>query len=260
MHRPFSYIVFSVFWWPSKVFIAKFVGRRREAGLQRSVLIPGCVQVPFYTISSLTQKEMTSKCRLREFTRVKALSLAQGVHLEDIAQRTLAPRNITRGVKSISKDCHWKVFLPSTSRCFSPYPIPVFPLRTLAEDRKCRGITGFGDLNLRQVTLSARTVPNTVRLSVRSTEKQRKNDLWDDFSCERIQDICDASRAEISRDFLGQGIHAQMVTMLQFYRLQYPVHITTTFMYSVIIEGRAADVNEHINWQQRYIVTYCGRI
>jgi len=103
-------------------------GRRRcEAGFQRSVLIPGRVQVPFYTISSPTQKEMTCKCRLREFTRVKALSLAQGICSEDIAQRTLAPSNITRGVKSISKDCHWKVFLPSTSRCFSPYPIPVFP-------------------------------------------------------------------------------------------------------------------------------------
>jgi hypothetical protein len=174
MQRRFSLIVLSVFWWPSEVFVTKFTGRRREAGLQRSVLIPGCVQVPFYTISSLTQKEMTSKCRLREFTRVKALSLAQGICLEDIAQRTLAPRNTTRGVKSISKDCHWKVFLPSTSRCFFPYPIPVFPLRTLVEDRKGKGITGFGDLNLRRVTLSARTVPNTVRLSARSRKNRGK--------------------------------------------------------------------------------------
>lgn len=148
--------------------------RRGEAGLQRSVLIPGRVQVPFYTISSLTQKEVTSKCRLREVSRVKALSLAQGICSEDIAQRTLTPRNITRGVKSISKDCHWKVFLPSTSRCFSPYPTPVFPLRTLAEDRKGRGITGFGDFNLRRVTLSARTVPNTVGVRASSTENRGK--------------------------------------------------------------------------------------
>jgi hypothetical protein len=141
------------------------------------------------------------------------LSLVQDVCSEDNAQRTLAPEKHNQGGLKVYPRTAIEKFsflrLPAVS---SRIPSLVFPLRTLAEDRKGRGITGFRDLNLRRVTFFARAVPNTARLRARSTDKQRKNDLWDDFRSERIQDLYHASKAEISRDSLGHGIHAQLAT------------------------------------------------
>jgi hypothetical protein len=221
--------------------------RRRFAAVR---VDPRARPSPFHTVSSLTQKEMASKRRAREFTRVKVLSLAQGVCFEDIEQRTLSPSNITvRGRLKVYPRTAIEKFSflrhPAVSPRNPPPPKPVFPLRTHAEDRKGRGITGFGDLNFHLDTLFARAVPNTVGLSARSADKQTKNDLWDDFSSERIQDLCHASRAQTSRDL--PGYPCPVGTTFYFCMLQYTIHITSTFMYSLILERRPFDVTGRLH-------------
>jgi hypothetical protein len=205
----FSYIVVLVFWRPSKASLQS----SQAAAIKPVCSGPRWSQSDlksFYTVSSLAQKEMTSNCRLREFKRVQLLSLAHGVCFADNAQRTLASRTITKGVKSKSKDCHWKVF-PSFDIPLFSVGIPFCSSRSVptlkiekAGESLARGTSTR--VELLSPPERFRTLSGAA-LALRTTGEKV---TFGTGSVETIRDLCHASSDEISCDLLGQIIHVRL--------------------------------------------------